>query len=149
MSEQTLYVQVEYPTESIFTYLLMFILLIGVVGLVFASGSIKNTYPYYAKETLKGTITCEEFKKFYKELRKIREREIKNDKDLIVKSVKKLHDFLEYMNNKEQDEKVAELDGPTGRIEEYYKTYNVPENHFEMTVEEVLQVMCLPEEQQQ
>ena len=74
MSDQTLYVQVKYPQESTLSYLFGFILLVGVVGVVFASGLIKNTYPYYVKETLNGTITCEEFKKFYKELRKLAAR---------------------------------------------------------------------------
>ena len=77
MSEQTLYVEVQYPQESIITYIFVFILLIGMIGVVFASGLIKNTYPYYVKETLNGTITCEEFKKFYKELRKLKERKKK------------------------------------------------------------------------
>ena len=147
MSDQTLYVQVKYPQESIITYIFVFILLIGLIGVVFASGLIKNTYPYYVKETLNGTITCEEFKKFYKELRKLAARKEKKNDDLIVKGSVKVHDFLEYMKNKGNDEKVF-LNGPDGRLEEYMSTYNVPENHEEMTVDEVLEVMCLPDEQQ-
>ena len=148
MSEQTLYVEVQYPQESIITYIFVFILLIGMIGVVFASGLIKNTYPYYVKETLNGTITCEEFKKFYKELRKLKERKEKNNDDLIVKGSVKVHDFLEYMKNRDKDEKIK-LNGPDGRIEEYMNTYNVPENHEQMTVDEVLEVMCPPEDEQE
>lgn len=146
MSGQTLYVEVQYPQESIITYIFLFILLIGIAGVVFASGLIKNTYPYYVKEILNGSITCEEFKKFYKESRKLSKRKDKNKDDLIVKGTSKIHDFLEYMKNrdKDKDEKVK-LEGPDGRIEEYMRTYNVPENHEEMTVDDVLKVMCLPE----
>ena len=143
MSDQTLYVQVKYPEESILTYIFVFILLIAMAVGVFASGLIKNTYPYYAKETLNGTITCEEFKKFYKEIRKLKERKEKKDDDLMVKGSVKIHDFLEYLKNKDKDEEIK-LEGADGRIEEYYDTYNVPENHEDMTVDEVLEVMCTP-----
>lgn len=143
MSDQTLYVQVQYPQESILTYIFVFVLLVGLVIGTFASGLIKNTYPYYAKETLNGTITCEEFKKFYKEIRKLKERKAKKDDDLMVKGSVKIHDFLEYLKNKDKDEEIK-LEGPDGRIEEYMNTYNVPENHEDMTVDEVLEVMCTP-----
>ena len=143
MSDQTLYVQVKYPEESILTYIFVFVLLIGMAIGIFAIGLIKNTYPYYAKETLNGTITCEEFKKFYKEIRKLKERKAKKHDDLVVKSTVKIHEFLEYLQNRDQDEDIK-LEGPDGRIEEYYHTYNVPENHEEMTVDEVLDVMCTP-----
>lgn len=148
MSEQTLYVQVQYPQESIITYIFVFILLIGIIGIVFASGLIKKTYPYYVKETLKGTITCEEFKMFYKELRKLKERKEKKNDDLIVKGSVKIHDLLEYMKNKDKDnDEKVKLGGPDGRIEEYMNTYNVPENHEQMTVDEVLEVMCPPQDE--
>ena len=67
---------------------------------------------------------------------------------MIVKGSVKVHDFLEYMKNRDKDEKIK-LNGPDGRIEEYMNTYNVPENHEQMTVDEVLEVMCPPEDEQE
>ena len=66
MGSQTLYVEVR-QGNSVIGLILVGLLLIMSLLTVYAMGLIKNTYPYWEKQMLKGELECKEFHKLLKQ----------------------------------------------------------------------------------